>query len=500
MAAGRADDRRSSYRPPVEAPLVDPFRPPPGPYAAGNRGHEYATAPGTPVVASGDGTVAFAGQVGGTLHVTVGHPDGLRTSYSFLAAVTVRRGQRVRAGEALGVAGVRLHFGVRDPADTYLDPALLLAGRLHPVVRLVPDSSLRSVPAERRALGGLATARRPISTAGLPVPGGPGGATSAWAGRVTVRLPEVLDAEPAGTCTPPAAAVPPRPPGRRILVLVGGLGSTSEQAAIDRLDATALGYAPGDVVRFSYAGGRVPRPADRSDAASGLAAIEAHPYGAADTLDDLTVAGDRLGGLLDEIGRREPGVPVDVVAHSQGGVVARLAATRPAGPPASVATLVTLGSPHEGADLATTIAAVRTVPGGRAAVEAVRSRVVPDLDPARPAVAQLAEGSPLQVDLARRSLPAGIRVVSVAARGDLVVASPRTRLAGGATSVVPLAGLHAHDELPAAPATTREVALAVAGAPPTCRGLADRLVDLVVGEGIATATDALAPGSAGIAG
>jgi hypothetical protein len=497
-AAGRDDDRVSSYRPPVVAPVVDPFRPPAGPYAPGNRGLEYATVPGTPVTASGDGTVVFAGAVGGSRHVTVGHADGLRTSYSFLAEVSVRRGQRVRVGEVIGVAGERVHFGVRDPADTYLDPALLLEGRLHPAVHLVTDAAMRPEAAERRVLAQVAAPRRWVSTAGLPVRGGAGGATGSWAARVAIGLPEALAVEPPGSCTGPEAPVPPRPPGRRVLVLVGGLGSTSEQAAIDRLDVTGLGYDPGDVVRFSYAGGRVPRRGDGPVLAPALTRIEAHPYGATDTLDDLTVAGDRLGRLLDEIGRLEPGVAVDVVAHSQGGVVARLALTRPGGPPAPVATLVTLGSPHEGADLASTVAAARGVPGGVAAVDAVRARLVPDLDPARAAVAQLAEGSPLQVDLAERSLPAGVRAVSVAARGDLVVTSPRTRLPGAASASVPLVGLHAHDELPAAPATTREVALAVAGAPPTCRGVAGRIADLVVGEGIATATDALAPGPVGV--
>src|SRR5450432_1023750 len=83
-AAARGSD--PAYIPPVRPPrgiITDHFRPPPTPYAAGNRGLDYATVPGTPIVASGAGTVVFAGQVGGTLHVTIAHPDGLRSSYSF---------------------------------------------------------------------------------------------------------------------------------------------------------------------------------------------------------------------------------------------------------------------------------------------------------------------------------------------------------------------------------------------------------------------------------
>ena len=39
--------------------------------------------------ASADGTVVFAGPVAGTLHVTLRHADGVRTSYSVLAAIEV---------------------------------------------------------------------------------------------------------------------------------------------------------------------------------------------------------------------------------------------------------------------------------------------------------------------------------------------------------------------------------------------------------------------------
>ncbi|HEX2576432.1 MAG TPA: M23 family metallopeptidase [Aquihabitans sp.] len=127
-----------TYRPPVAAPVVDPFRPPPEPWLAGNRGLEYGTAPGTPVGAIGPGTVSFAGPVAGSLHVTVTHPDGLRSSYSFLAAVRVRAGDVVAPGDVVGIAAERLHLGVRR-GDRYLDPATLWGRRVEGGrVRLVP--------------------------------------------------------------------------------------------------------------------------------------------------------------------------------------------------------------------------------------------------------------------------------------------------------------------------------------------------------------------------
>lgn len=124
------------YGPPVDAPVVDGYRPPSSPYGAGNRGWEYDTAPGAVVRAAGAGAVTFAGPVGGSFAVTVRHPDGRRTSYSYLTSVTVRAGDLVTRGDPVGLAGDRFHFGVR-LGDTYVDPATLyraLRGR----PRLVP--------------------------------------------------------------------------------------------------------------------------------------------------------------------------------------------------------------------------------------------------------------------------------------------------------------------------------------------------------------------------
>ena len=112
------------YRPPVDAPVVDGFRLPNGPFGAGNRGLEYDTVPGQAVRAIGDGLVVFAGPVAGIDYVTVLHPDGLRSSYGYLAERLVTVGDRVVVGQTVGTAGERLHLGVRS-GGTYLDPAAL---------------------------------------------------------------------------------------------------------------------------------------------------------------------------------------------------------------------------------------------------------------------------------------------------------------------------------------------------------------------------------------
>ena len=114
------------YRAPVPGPIVDPFRPPPTPYAPGHRGVDYRTRPGQAVVAAAGGTVLFAGQVGGGLDVVVLHSDGIRTSYGGLASISVHRGQAVAAGQPVGTSTASVHFGVR-AGRAYLDPQVLLA-------------------------------------------------------------------------------------------------------------------------------------------------------------------------------------------------------------------------------------------------------------------------------------------------------------------------------------------------------------------------------------
>lgn len=124
VAAEVASDVR--YQPPVAAAVVDAFRPPSTFAGAGNRGLEYDTAAGQVVVASAAGTVVFAGQVGGSNHVTIRHADGLRTSYSQLAVIDVGVGDVIGDQQHVGSAGPDFHFGVR-VGDTYLDPAALFS-------------------------------------------------------------------------------------------------------------------------------------------------------------------------------------------------------------------------------------------------------------------------------------------------------------------------------------------------------------------------------------
>jgi murein DD-endopeptidase MepM/ murein hydrolase activator NlpD len=75
------------------------------PYAPGHRADNIAAPLGTPVRASADGVVSFAGNVVGNLSVTVDHAGGIKTTYSYLGTIVARRGQRVLRGDVVGTVG-----------------------------------------------------------------------------------------------------------------------------------------------------------------------------------------------------------------------------------------------------------------------------------------------------------------------------------------------------------------------------------------------------------
>lgn len=130
------------YRPPVDAPVTDPFRLPRGFYGPGNRGIEYDTSLGEPVRAIGRGRVVFVGMVVGRLVVTVLHPDGLRSSVVGLAWSSVETGDVVGVGVVIGVALDSLHLGVRRNRH-YVDPAVLFDTPVHARLVRPPVTSSR---------------------------------------------------------------------------------------------------------------------------------------------------------------------------------------------------------------------------------------------------------------------------------------------------------------------------------------------------------------------
>lgn len=511
-AAPPAGATEVAYAPPVDGEVVDGFRPPSSRYGAGNRGIDYATAPGDAVHAAADGTVVFAGRIGDASHVVVLHADGVRTSYSFLAGTDVRRGQRIEAGDVVGAAGRSIHFGAR-VGDEYLDPTVLFGGG-PPQVHLVPAD-------QRHPLAEWQERRNLLESIGGGVRGLVGGAVDlvspavraigdvGWdvadhalrtVGREWTRLDEGMRAwahtvnapfaheerierrtervlEDQRDCTPVDVPAPTAPGRGRIAVLVAGLNSSGGGGAVTRIDTAALGYEPGMVAQYSYAGGQA--PGDRT-----VDGIATNDYGVRDTHQDIRRSGDHLRRLLQDIARTHPGIPVDLIAHSQGGLVVRAALTGadhwdPSMP--AITNVVTLGTPHHGAVLAT----LANVIGVDGRVARLYDRLEALGAPTGRSTQQLASSSHLIEELNEVGLPAGANVTSIAASGDLLVDAQMSAIDDATNVVVPVTGAvygdSAHDALPSAPVTARELALALGGRGPTCRDLgADlALVDAV---------------------
>ncbi len=91
---------------------------------------------GTPVYASGDGVVEYAGRTGGGygIMIEIGHGYGYTSLYAHLEKVLVKEGQRVKRGDLVGrsgrtglVSGPHLHYEVRrngvrqNPIDYFFD-------------------------------------------------------------------------------------------------------------------------------------------------------------------------------------------------------------------------------------------------------------------------------------------------------------------------------------------------------------------------------------------
>lgn len=498
----------TDYVPPVDAPVIDEFRPPPHRYGPGNRGLEYRTRPGQIIRAAAVGTVSFAGNVGGRLVVSIRHPDGLRTTYSGLASVSVARSQPVAAEAPIGTASTTLHFGVR-AGDAYLDPAALLGGRRR-VFLVADDMDRRITPAYAAYVfgdgGNVLTESFDVvvRTAGdvLDDP------LEAWTDlldlveevafaidpqlgysvqllrewnpvSVGLRMAEVWQ-ELNRECTPSSTSPPPPPSERRVLVVVGGIGSEHDDDLVEEIGPAELGYDTGDVVRFSYGGGATPG----TGTALGL---DETTYDGEDTEVGLRESAELLDELLVDVRAATPRTPIDIVAHSQGGVLVRLAVDDEG---SGVARVVTLGSPHRGADVASGLSVLAenngvAVTGG--IIDEIEDAFLDDLLPRldSPAIADLAEGSEVMRDLP--DIPADVELTSVGSLFDPVVPNVKSRVGGHARWTVVNGGWHG--SLPGSDVGQRETALALAGLPPTCRSLFAAFGDALVGEGISALTD-----------
>lgn len=71
-----------------------------------HRGIDFAASIGTPILASKEGRVIFAGWNGGYgLHIVIRHSNGWTTSYSHQSKIFVKKGQWVTTGQRIGSVG-----------------------------------------------------------------------------------------------------------------------------------------------------------------------------------------------------------------------------------------------------------------------------------------------------------------------------------------------------------------------------------------------------------
>jgi hypothetical protein len=500
-----------AWLPPVDGEITRAFRAPAFAYGPGHRGVDFVAAPGTPVRAAADG--------------------GLRTTYAFLADIAVHEVDRVARGQVVGAAGGTgpehdqggLHFGVR-LGDRYLDPQQLLEiCDLTQLVRLVPVDELPAEPWDARrqsAQGSLASGGSGVAAvagdlagafgdaAGAVVGAGrrswdalsdiagaaAGGAravagTGATAGRGLASVASAaFDSSPAGVAASVAAAVAGGAVDwwrhRRecsdevavadgtggsghLLMAVAGIDSAgAPNAPTFGLDTRALGYHAAEVTYFSYA-------------------PDGGAYSPEQTHGDLRRAGLHLAEQLKGMQREHPGREVDLVAHSQGGVVVDAFlqdyydAADPEFPP--IGTVVTLSSPHEGAPLATAAADWRRSPVGAALMDAAQARL-----PAPPAdamsVRQIDEHSRFLRELWDDRLPDHIDFTTIGATDDVLVPATQIDVPDATKVVVDVGGgpLDDHANIPHDPGALGVVRAALEGRSPPCVGVAEGLRGAVV--------------------
>ena len=131
---------------PVSGPVIHGFDPPASPCGSGHRGIDIAAAAGTPVRAPAPGTITFAGPVAGHLFVTIDHGGGVESTYSWVSALSVKKGDVVVAGTLIASSGAghpgdlvpSVHMGVK-LHDVYVDPlAYLSPMSVSGFIRLAP--------------------------------------------------------------------------------------------------------------------------------------------------------------------------------------------------------------------------------------------------------------------------------------------------------------------------------------------------------------------------
>ena len=183
-----------------------------------HHGVDLSAEPGDTVLAAQAGVVSFAGRVpapgGGTRGaVTIEFDGGLKITCLPLAEIAVSRGQKVRAGEKIGVLGEslgessgspHLHVSVRR-GETYLDPMSFLVLPLVESLQITPVPEMINSIENGPAAQGAAVASVPNkSVSAKPSPSTVGRAPSV---QTKIHLPISAQTVVVPNVTKPAAGV-----------------------------------------------------------------------------------------------------------------------------------------------------------------------------------------------------------------------------------------------------------------------------------------------------
>jgi hypothetical protein len=249
----------------------------------------------------------------------------------------------------------------------------------------------------------------------------------------------------------------------RVMVVAGinSSGAAWDLGPTVDLDVDALGYHQdeGEVRYFSYAD-------------------DGGAYTRADTHRPLIESARLLAAQLRQMQHEQPGREVDLIAHSQGGVVVDVFLARfyrpgdRSFPP--LGNVVTLSSPHEGAPLATVGQQVRATRKGGAVLD-VLEHVSSLPSPSTPAVQDLTEGSSVIRAVQAGGVPAHFDYTTIGATEDLVVPATNISLRGATETVAAVNDVNEHRAIVHAPDALRAVRAALEGRPPPCVGVATAL-------------------------
>lgn len=538
----------SGYQAPTRAAVLVHFSANNRRWLPGSRTVTYATGFGSAVVAPKEGLVSFAGPVAGRLWVTIDHPDGLRSSLGPLALTGLRRGEHIDKAALVGYASGPLQFSIR-AKNAYLDPEILIEGTPDRA-RLVPRLLITRHDAPSLGMARFATAPptkvsiRPIrfepisvDTSGWLFPGnwlndsflgfdasasghdnshrpgllrrslGAALSTSRWVSAklefaagianpgaalgkafVSVTAQGALQGfqqyfERRLNCTAQDVAPPVDP--NRITIVVPGLNSHSKpgdsadfgiQGGIAGVDPTLWGRDPAKTFRYSYGNNLI---TDDS-----LEMTEGHA--SSDTQISIRDSAEKLREYVDYLATKYPDTPIDIVAHSQGGLVSLVALTD-LGLDAKVSKLVTLSSPLIGSSAAD----VGNRLSSHGEIAANLAEKISGVPSGAAVLADLPMQGWLVNSLRANPYSPATQLTTIAAAGDIIVPTHSTS-AGRPDSVVGLLDPRkAHNAIQTDSTAMREVRLALAGLPPRCVSLVESLRDFTVGNWVSSLEQAL---------